>query len=781
VIEINDQGTRATLEIVPRVDYAALKLPKDQQKERYKTANQAGGTRPSQGLFQPNKVTANGGGLEIGTAAQNRDGYMKHNGKWFARNGMIHWDMMINRFTANAVPHKDELIFFQEALKRIRDEKANYENSKEDGDGSDEEAELMKSVEVHKTKSEPEKIAASLARNDTIIITDGDLKNLKCTVYHVNLRNMQVTATPNIPGKENEKYSFDVADVKKVFLVGQHIKVINGRYLNETGNVIDLKMSQKAGELDQATILTDVTKRTVTVPTRHLRITQEVYVGASQRNGYALGDLVSLGGNTRAVILQVGRETFSVLTQAGVRAVVKTAELHANLTRTQGRRSLAKDQNGKKLQPGDVVKVAKGHLTGATGQVMYDGQRGLIVFVKATNRLENKGYFVAKAGNCDLVGDETDTSVEISSNYGRLREKTTGSRRDQMDHLNKYKNKTFKIVKGRYKGYTGTVINASAETLRIELHAKMKTITVSVTDARDMSRNAQRHRGMQQRGMAFGMGVAGGSSMTGNSYNTPADFVGGTTPGLAHLGGQTPGMYAGGRTPGGHTPGGRTPGGSVMDDKNPFNNPNRATTPYRPTEADEYEPSVSSRGLNSSVQNSSAYGHAQDAQQKSWDADSNANNINASSAAGDVRMEDVMEAEEEEQVEGYFVPDAQDEVWVQKDTWIQINYPSEPDYHNQRGIVEIRPKPDEQVQDTEVVVQLMTDQNELSDRLQLPMRNLKPVEPKKGDLGMVLTGDDAGKVGTIQTVSAGDAVLMTADQDMILEKIKNIAKYQKVE
>ena len=85
------------------------------------------------------------------------------------------------------------------------------------------------------------------------------------------------------------------------------------------------------------------------------------------------------------------------------------------------------------------------------------------------------------------------------------------------------------------------------------------------------------------------------------------------------------------------------------------------------------------------------------------------------SAANNMEMEEV----EEELIAGYFVPDAQDDVWVRNDIWIQIVYPSEPDYHNQRGIVEERQAPEGQVQDTEVVVQLMTDQNKMGDRLQV--------------------------------------------------------------
>lgn len=128
---------------------------------------------------------------------------------------------------------------------------------------------------------------------------------------------------------------------------------------------------------------------------------------------------------------------------------------------------------------------------------------------------------------------------------------TRRPRRDPMLH------KTVRIVRGPHKGLIGIVTDVAPSHARIELHTNCKTLTIPLTDIKEISATRQEYHSSQQH-------APGGFSSS--SMLTPrAAIYGAETP--AYIA-QTPsGIYSGARTPalGGRTPhygsGGETPHG----------------------------------------------------------------------------------------------------------------------------------------------------------------------------------------------------------------------------
>ena len=154
---------------------------------------------------------------------------------------------------------------------------------------------------------------------------------------------------------------FLVDQVRKHLSVGKHVRVVDGRYVDETGVIVAVEVFE--GEAT-AILLTDLTAKEISVRVSQLQESADVSTGQEKLHGYELYDLVALSGggsvNEVGVVVRVGREEFSVVTNQGPRDV-RPEELRGKRN-SSSMRAVALDVGGVQIRVGDSVNVIDGQV-----------------------------------------------------------------------------------------------------------------------------------------------------------------------------------------------------------------------------------------------------------------------------------------------------------------------------------------------------------------------------------------------------------------------------------
>ena len=219
------------------------------------------------------------------------------------------------------------------------------------------------------------------------------------------------------------------------------------------------------------------------VRTSQLRESAEVASGQDKLQGYELFDLVVLSGggsaNEVGVIVRVGREDFTVVNNHGIAREVRPEELRGKRNSTSNR-AVALDVQGNQIRCGDTVNVAEGPHKGKSATIKRMSRSQL--FLYSQTRSEHAGIFVVRSRSCVLAGSRTQNRG--AANDGGMSPFSTpqsqqgggamgGRKRD--DGL---VGKTVRIQAGQWKGYLGTVCDATATHVQVELHSRLKKVMV---------------------------------------------------------------------------------------------------------------------------------------------------------------------------------------------------------------------------------------------------------------------------------------------------------------
>lgn len=526
---VDTSRNKVVLKMLPRVDYTrkrgVLRGSDDENRKRRRT-------KPPAKLFDPEAIKDLGGDITY-------DGdFLVFEGSHF-RNGF-----MYKQFGMNAI------IF--EGVKPTLGELEKFEATPEE-------------VEVEVSGSSAG--AAALQPGDMVEVCEGSLVNLQGKVLSIN-----GDAVIIMPKHEEltKPLPFELNQLRKFFLVGDHVKVVAGRHEGETGIVVRI-------ENNLAILFADLTMHELKVRPRDLQICLETSSGVDTSGHYKLGDMVMLDQQTVGVIIRMEKETFKVLTQHGKEVGVKQHAVQPRKTR-----AVALDCHQNSITARDVVRVTKGPHVGKQGEIKHIYRN--FVFVHAHNVIENGGMIATRSRDLELAGSTSNAQVVSGFQSPRLSSPAphraggrggggAGNRRTSRDST--LIGKTVKIIQGPYKGYIGIVKDATDSTARVELHTKCQTISVD----------------KQRLTIVTGPETAGMTSTWGRTpqFGAQTPAYGSMTP---SYGSMTPLPGGGGRTPmyGSQTPmqgdGGRTPSYGYMT---PSHDPSR--TPLHGSSA--WDPSVS--------------------------------------------------------------------------------------------------------------------------------------------------------------------------------------------
>lgn len=246
-VDIN--SGRATVKMVPRLDYAAMASRRSAEEVRANFGKQPK-VRPPQRGFNPEE--AKGYNLDL---AQHRDRYTGElmyvlNGSQRFSQGYLVKNMALKSLgVEETMPPLDEIQRFGAV-------------SQEDGAGATDLASLMQDLE--KEGGLDAAMRTRFQKGDRVIVTEGDLKDIKGKVQLVTEDGqIMVSITDELLDNFTEAIGFAPRELVKYFASGDHVKVVHGSHAGQTGMVVRV-------EGPVCYIFTDATKQEIKVFSKDL-------------------------------------------------------------------------------------------------------------------------------------------------------------------------------------------------------------------------------------------------------------------------------------------------------------------------------------------------------------------------------------------------------------------------------------------------------------------------------------------------------------------------------
>ncbi|XP_013417126.1 transcription elongation factor SPT5 [Lingula anatina] len=507
------------LKLIPRIDYSKMRgvlRSSANEPEKRKRAK-----RPTQKLFDIDAIRSIGGEVTS-------DGdFFIFEGNRYSRKGFLFKSFVMAAIVA-------------EGVKPTLSELEKFEDQPEDA-----------SVELVPESRSVSEVSHNLAPGDNVEVCEGELIHLQGKV--ISIDGNKITMMPRHEDLK-DPLEFPAHELRKYFKMGDHVKVISGRYEGDTGLIVRV-------EDNMVVLFSDLTMHELKVLPKDLQLCTDRATGVDTMGQFQFGDLVQLDPQTVAVIVRLEKESFQVLNMHGKVVHVKH---QAVSKRRDSTRAVALDAENNNIQVKDIVKVIDGPHSGRQGQIKHLYRS--YAFLYSRMMTDNGGIFVCRTRHLVLAGGSKVTSTgPMLAGYMSPRLSSpahpsgggggaggpggAGRGRGTSNRDRGLIGQTVRIIQGSYKGYIGIVKDATDTTARVELHSSCKTISVDKTRIRSVSD-----------------GRPGGAS----SYTprTPMYGSGGQTPMYGSrtpmYGSQTP-LHDGSRTPhyGSQTPlhdgGGRTP------------------------------------------------------------------------------------------------------------------------------------------------------------------------------------------------------------------------------
>eukprot|EP00033_Pygsuia_biforma_P003148 GCRY01003455.1.p1 GENE.GCRY01003455.1~~GCRY01003455.1.p1 ORF type:complete len:727 (-),score=165.02 GCRY01003455.1:479-2659(-) len=389
VVAVTDTQESVTLKLVPRLDYEAIK-----QRYRRTIDGAALGqkrkntrTKPPQRYFNREELRDLHALLEQRRDQDAQVYYLFENNKY--RDGFLIKDFLLKNLEVDGVtPSLEELQRFK-----------HKDTDRADLGDDDDDAQLPQVA--HLTP----KSANQYVRGDSVIVVKGDLKGLTGVVENVD--GDSVNVRPMLEGVH--LLAFQPTELMKHFKPGDHVKVVDGRYKNETGLVV------RVDDDCSATVFSDLTRIEFRTLITDLIISSEVSSGQDSIGDgrYELFDLVVVDNTRTGVIVKIENETCRVLDNHGQ---VASLDWKALGPKRSSRRIEGFDSKNQTISAGDIVSVLDGKYAGRKGTIKHIHRS--FIFLHSNDVLENSGIFVVRASNTLLSGGSKASEAASHAQYG---------------------------------------------------------------------------------------------------------------------------------------------------------------------------------------------------------------------------------------------------------------------------------------------------------------------------------------------------------------------------
>jgi len=542
IIEITESTDAVRIKIIPRLELKKKGMMDDKKRKKM--------GRPPQKLFNPNDVDKSDHNLS------KSKGYWIYGSDMFNKDGYLEKEMKIVSLDTNNInPTLDEITKFTGG--------AIGENQ-------------MDLAELSITSGSAIASTEDFFVGEHVEVTEGELINLHGIVKSVDNEIVSI-----IPADSEELdtgvLTFAANQLRKRFLEGDHVKVINGKHKDETGLVLKI-----VGSI--ITVLSDLTLKEIVVFSKDLRAATEITSTVSTIGPYDIHDLVQIGYNNVGVIIKIERDMCKVLDNYGQVQTISSK----NLGQKHNRKALATDAHGNTISPGDTVQTTDLQKRKAAILHIYRG----LAFLYSREYPENEGVFYEKTDNILLVNGKNikdeDGFAKPMGSYSRRNFQNHNNRRDfggrgrGRNRRDTLLGRTVTLTTGPFKGYLGIVKDCSDDMVRVELHTNSKVITTSRDNIHIQGENQERqnnnyggYSGRISDGGRTPM-YSGSKTPRTPSYRydgskTPSYRYDGSTPNPYSDGSKTPAWDAGSRTPG-YNMGNKTPAWDADSSANSRNN-----------------------------------------------------------------------------------------------------------------------------------------------------------------------------------------------------------------
>ncbi|KAG0222755.1 transcription elongation factor spt5 [Actinomortierella wolfii] len=551
VLDIAESGDQAKVKLIPRLDMTPRTDMSYLSGNKRKPVNSALTGRPPAKLFNPREAEKVD---KLNKPIRKTNNVFTWGGDTF-RDGYLEKDMKISSLiTENINPTLDEIQRF--AKGGVDDE---------DG-GLDLSAVALSAMSASLT--------SHFKPGEKVEVTEGELKNLEGVVDSVS--SDMIMIRPVAKDLKNSILKFPPSQLRKLFREGDHVKVVNGKYKDETGLIIKI-------EENVVTIVTDLNVRDIQVFSKDLQMASNVASGTGSLGQYEVHDFVQLDAATVGVIYKIERGFARIIDQNGM---TRDVEPHVITQKRDSSRAIATDGEGNSIQDGDSVREISG--AHREGKILHVFRT--YAFCYNREYMENNGVFVQSTRLLASMAAKSraqpsmrlDTlNPAVSNNMNRGGYSDRGGRggmrggffggrgRGYRDPL---VDKPVTIIRGPHKGYQGIVKDATDTTARVELHTNCRIITVeraklAIQNSDGTTTPVSNITDPSQFNPSFNMGPPSRPGSAGNmtpmhysgaGSRTPAWNSGSKTPAW-NSGSKTPAWSANTRTPNPYADGSRTP------------------------------------------------------------------------------------------------------------------------------------------------------------------------------------------------------------------------------
>lgn len=288
----------------------------------------------------------------------------------------------------------------------------------------------------------------SFAQGDKVKVVFGDSRGLTGSVESSD--NNVVNIYPFIEELCDKKFEFPIKDLCKFFDIGDHVKVIEGRYIGITGMVV----SCKDNTVD---FIADINRTILTVLANDLKLSEEISSGQDRSENYNINEIILLKNDLNFGIV-------TKINSGGVTTVLDNNETssiwyHEISKKYSPYRFTALDRDQNKLCYNDMVKIVfpKHPFSNRFGSVK-NAFRGT-VFLQIQEALEGK-IVAVKASFCLLQGKNSEQEVLYKD-----------------DHLGVI----VRLKTGPYRGATAKVVDVYESKFKVELFTISKILTIDAS------------------------------------------------------------------------------------------------------------------------------------------------------------------------------------------------------------------------------------------------------------------------------------------------------------
>lgn len=302
-------------------------------------------------------------------------------------------------------------------------------------------------------------------KGDKIRVNRGDLTGVRGTV--IEIEGDLVTFKPVGLEGFDQALQLDLNLVSKYFEPSDLVRVTEGKYKGETGQVIDIDGPKVSLKLDQSQL-------ELRILANHLKLKSDTdqfggagALGGGSRHGFKAGDLVLYNGNKNAgLVLQVQEDYLKMINEQSKIVNVKIVDLGKKVPLPPRNGTLhGRDKNNHILSLESVVKVADGPYKGMNGTIKHGYKH--YVFLWNKEFVQSNGIFVQNSRNVAILGAEFMKESQgnaVASQNRLVRDPLVG--------------KLVVIISGKYKGHRGRVDHADDKQAKVELSTQCKKIPI---------------------------------------------------------------------------------------------------------------------------------------------------------------------------------------------------------------------------------------------------------------------------------------------------------------